>query len=263
MFVDAGFRLGCFYEPPLPENGAAYLRYLGRLLNSPPRLLPRLPESGIMAASQSVDDADLDLLLYWEPERPFWRQWLGWTPAIRVVERSPASVLVVRQPRWPLRRILLILRADEKDEAAIQWLERLVGSVRVELFVLPIVPLLPTMHRLGSLGNLPLQAEVVLAPNTFSGAQLQRLAALCAAWDVEARLLLHDSEPQYRMEWAAHTSNCDLVLLSHVPHHWLSRRFLGDLIRPLLRHTDRPVLVAKNTSANDHHNNPEGTKKRR
>ena len=252
--------MGCFYEPPLPENSAAYLRYLGRLLNSPPRLLPRLPESGVVADRQSVyGAADLDLLLYWEPQRPFWQRWLGWTPAIRVVERSPTSVLVVRQPRWPLRRILLILRADETDEAAIQWLERLVGSVRVELFVLPIIPPLSAMYRLGSL---PLQAEVVLAPNTFSGAQLYRLASLCSAWGIEARLLLHDSEPQYRMEWAVHASNCDLVLLSHDPDHWLHRRFLGDLIRPLLRRTDRPVLIAKNTSANDHRNYPEGTKQR-
>jgi hypothetical protein len=87
---------------------------------------------------------------------------LGWTPAIGVVERSPASVLVVRRPRWPLRRVLLILRADVTDEAAIQWLGQLAGFVRVELFVLPIIPPLPAMYRHG---NVPLQSDVVLTPN--------------------------------------------------------------------------------------------------
>lgn len=242
MIIDTGFRLGCFYEPPLPENGAAYMRYLSRLLNSPPQLL----SNGDGADGQALyDETDLDLLLYWEPERPWWQRWLGWTPAIGVVERSPASVLVVRRPRWPLRRILLILRADVTDEAAIQWLGQLAGSVRVELFILPIIPPLPAMY---SHGSIPLQAEVVLAPNTFSGAQLRRLVSLCALWGIEAQLLLHDSEPQRRIEWAARTSDCDLVLLSHEPHHWLHHRFLGELVRPLLRRADRPVLVARNIS---------------
>lgn len=244
MVVDTGFRLGYFYEPPLPENGAAYLRYLSRLLNSPPRLLSWLPGNGADGHT-AQEGTDLDLLLYWEPERPWWQRGLGWTPAIRVVERSQASVLVVRRPRWPLRRILLILRADETDEAAIQWLAQLAGSVRVELFVLPIIPPLPAIC---SHGSIPLQAEVVLAPNTFSGAQLHRLVSLCAAWGIEVQLLLHDREPQRRIEWAARTSNCDLVLLSHEPHHWLHHRLLGELVRPLLRRADRPVLVARDVS---------------
>jgi len=46
MVIDTRFRPGCFYKPPLPENGAAYLRYLSRLLNSPPRLLPTLSGNG-------------------------------------------------------------------------------------------------------------------------------------------------------------------------------------------------------------------------
>lgn len=242
MVVDTGFRLGCFYEPPLPKNGAAYMRYLSRLLNSP----PQLQSNGDGVDGPALyDETDLDLLLYWEPERPWWQQWFGRTPAIGVVERSPASVLVVRRPRWPLRRILLILRADETDEAAIQWLGQLVGSVRVEVFMLPIVPPLPGMY---CGGNIPLQAEVVLAPNTFSGAQLRRLASFCAAWGIQSRLLLHASEPQQRIEWAAHVSDCDLVLLSHESHHWLYHRFLGELVRPLLRRADRPVLVARNIS---------------
>ncbi len=242
MVIDTGFRLGCFYESPLPENGAAYMRYLSRLLNSPPQL--RSNKDG-MDGQALYDETDLDLLLYWEPERPWWQQWLGGTPAIGVVERSPASVLVVRRPRWPLRRILLILRADETDEAAIQWLGQLVGSVHVEVFMLPIIPPLPGMYRGGSIS---LQTEVVLAPNTFSGAQLRRLASFCATWGIQSRLLLHASEPQQRIEWAARTSDCDLVLLSHEPHHWLHRRFLGELVRPLLRRADRPVLVARNIS---------------
>lgn len=244
MIIDSGFQLGCLYEPPLPEAGAAYMRYLSRLLNSPPRLLSQLPQNG-----GGYDETGMDLLMYWEPERPFWQRWLGWTPAIRVVERSPASVLVVRQPRWPLRCILLILRADKTDEAAIQWLRQLAQFVRLDVSVLPIVPPIPVMYRYGSI---PLLAEELLASNTYSGAQLRHLASLCNTLGIQSRLLLHNSKPQQRIEWAINASNCDLIVLSHEPYHWLHRRFLGELLRPLLRRTDRPVLIAKNTSANNH-----------
>jgi hypothetical protein len=188
------------------------------------------------------EENHLDLLLYWEPERPWWQRWLGMTPALPAVNRIPSSILVVRQPRWPLRHILLILRADETDEAAIQWLGRLAPPARADIFVLPVIPPIPAMYRYGSV---PLQAEVLLAPNTFSGAQLRHLAALCDEWGIQGTLLLHKSEPARRIEWAATTSDCDLIILSDEPYHWLQRRFFGELVRPLLHQSDRSLLIAK------------------
>lgn len=244
MVIDTHLRLGCLYEPPLSVEGAAYVHYLGRLLDSPPRLRSRLSENG--ESGGTVDpEAEVDLLLYLEPERRWWQRWLGRTPAARIIDRSRSSVLTVRKPRWPLRRILLILRGRETDEAAVQWLGRLARPTRAEVTVLPIIPPMPAMFRHG---RLPLQAEVLLAPNTFSGAQLRRLASLLVDWGIEAQVLFNDSEPQTRIEWAVRTSGCDLVILSDEPYHWIHRRFLGEIVQPLLRKCDRSVLVAKDTT---------------
>jgi hypothetical protein len=235
--------LGCLCEPPLPYEEAAYLRYLSHLLDSPLQMLPRQPENGVEPGWQGTNDsAGLDLLLYQEPERPWWQRWLGWTPASRVIDHNHSSVLIVRRPRWPLRRILLILRGHETDEAAVQWLGRVARPARAEVIVLPIIPPFPVMFRHGSL---PLQAEVLLSPNTFSGVQLRRLASLFTHWDIETQILLNDSEPQARIEWALQTSGCDLVILSDESYHWIHRQFLGELVRPLLRKGDRPILIAK------------------
>lgn len=232
-----GLRLDCLYQPPLAMAEADDLRYLGRLLNSPPRLLTQ----------DEVESANPpDLLLYGEPERPCWQRWFGICPALRLVENAPSSVLVMRQVHqhrvWTLKRILLILRADPSDEVAIEWVQRLAVAARADVYVLPIIPPIPAMYRYG---QIPLQAEVILSPSTYSGAQMRRLAALCQQWGVRGELLLKDNEPDRRMAWAADSSDCDLIVISEEPYHWLQRRFWGELVRPLLRHVHRPILIAK------------------
>ncbi len=238
---NVSLKLDCLYQAPLAQVEADTLRYLGRLLNSPPRLLTKDEHQATSDAS-----APPDLLLYWEPERPCWQRWFGICPALRLVENAPSSVLVMRQVHkhhaWSLKRILLILRAHPSDDAAIQWVQRLATAAHADVFVLPIIPPIPAMYRYG---QIPLQTEVVLSPNTYSGAQLRRLAALCQQWGVDGELLLKDNEPDRRMTWAADSSQCDLIVISEEPYRWLHRRFLGELVRPLLRHINRPILIAR------------------
>lgn len=235
-----GLRLDCLYQAPLAQAEADTMRYLGRLLNSPPRLLTP-------AEVQTVNPPDL--LLYWEPKRPCWQRWFGICPALRLVEKAASPVLVMRQAHqhraWSLKRILLILRAHPSDEAAIEWVQRLATAARADVYVLPIIPPIPAMYRYG---QIPLQAEVVLSPSTYSGAQLRRLATLCQQWGVHGELLLKDNEPDRRMAWAADSSDCDLIVISEEPYHWLQRRLLGELVRPLLRHINRPILIARESA---------------
>lgn len=229
-------RLDYLPESPLSTEEETYLRYLTHLLNSAPGAL-------LKRNRQFAEEGDgPDLLIYWAPEVPRWQRWLGYAPAYGATADAAASVLVVRQPRWPLRRVLLIMRANEADAPAMPWLEGLVRPSQAELFVLPIVPPVPAMYRHGTV---PLQADVLLAPNTFSGAWIRRLAALCTEWGIKGTVLLHDSSPQRRIEWAIKKSDCDMVIISAEPNHWLLRRLWGELVRPLFCGCDRPLLIAK------------------
>ncbi len=241
-----GLKLDCLYEPPLTTIKAEYLRYLGRLLNSPPRLINQ--QLGTEEASNA--QLDSDLLLYWEPKRPFWQRWLGINPALSVVNWTTSSVLVIehsakKRPYWPIRRILLILRAHETDKAAISWLGKLARSTHAKLFVLPIIPSVPAMYRYG---RIPLDVEVLLATNTFSGAQLHHLAKLCQQWGILGELLLRNCEPQQRIAWAMAASDCDLIILGDEPYSWIHRRLLGELVRPMLQSAHCPILIARSQS---------------
>lgn len=242
--TEAKFHLGCWHDAPLSDEGAAYAHYLSYLLDSPLHLLSELTDSKEEMSSLAADKgAELDLLLYWEPKRPWWQRLLRSSPAFSVVDHAPTSVLVINQPHYPLRRILLILRANKTDGAAVEWLGRLARPARAEVIVLPIVPPIPTLYRYGSI---PLQAEVLLSGNTFSGAQLRHLISLCEMWGLRGTLLLDNSEPQRRIKWAVTASDCDLVIISGEPYHWLYRRMFGEIVRPLLIRSTRPVLIANN-----------------
>jgi nucleotide-binding universal stress UspA family protein len=234
-------RLGCRYDSPLSPDKLECMQRLGALLGGAVERLPAFPESR-PRVQQPEDEEGLDLLVYWERKRAWWQRLLGWSSAPGVVAQSQASVLVLREPRWPLRRFLLIMRAHETDDFALNWVGRLARKHWSELFVLPIVPPVPVMQRHFSI---PLQAEMLLAPGALSGAEIRRMDGLCARWGIPGTVLLHDGEPQRRIQWAAEASDCDLIVIGAEPFPWIQRRLFGELERPLLRRTDRPVLVAR------------------
>jgi hypothetical protein len=236
---EAPLRVSCLCEPPLPPAQSSYLEHLGVQLKSPVRIIPGRKETRSIPL---IEPGDLDLLVYCEPDRPWWQRWLGWTPAIGLMSRTRASVWLVRQPRWPLKRILLILRGHESDYLALHWLDRLVRPKRTELFALPIIPPVPAMYRHDSL---PLLPGVLLGFNAVSVPQLSDLAKRCAGWGINGTLLLHDQAPRRRIEWAMAASDPDLILIGAEPFPWIQRRLFGELERPLLGSADRPVLVAQ------------------
>lgn len=235
-------RIGSILEPPITNEWVAYTHYWSHLLDSPPCLLST-DDTKILGEDERgmEENGRLELLLYQEPEQLWWHRWLRGRTAERIANRAQCSVLVARRPHWPLRRILLILRGHESDEAAIQWVGRLAVSTQAQLFVLPIVPAAPNLYRHG---NIPLPPEILLAPNTYSGQQLHRLLALSKQWGLRTLLLLRATPPAERIRWAILQSRCNLVIISKEPGDWFHRWFFGTLTGLLLRGLERPVLLA-------------------
>ncbi len=242
---DKTIRLGYGFNFPLTDEGRTYLHNINQLLGSS----LHLPQgNGRYSPTEQTAHSrgDADLFLYWESNRQWWQQWWGVTSALHVMEKTFPSVLVIRQPCWPIRRILLILRGDKTDESSIQWLERFARPAQADVFILPIIPPVPAMyHRDSIYNNILSQAEILVAEDTHSGAYLRQLASLCESWGIQNTLLLHDGGPQRRIDWAATTTECDLIILSDESNSQIERWFFGELVRPLLRWANRSVLVAR------------------
>ena len=80
-----------------------------------------------------------DLVVFGEPDQPMIERLLSGSADLKVSEQVPGSVLVARRPRWPLHRILVIIRGQETDEVAVDWTIRL-AQRGARLRTVPLAP---------------------------------------------------------------------------------------------------------------------------
>ncbi len=217
---------------------AQYLRGVlgGRICYEP--MLSKEDAGRIRQAS-----ADCDLVVFGEPEQSWLDTLLTGRPCDQAVAKSSTSFLLARRPRWPIKHILLVLRIEETDEAAAAWLAHLVQPGKTAVTILPLVPSPPAMYSLGN--RVQTGLDVLLSPNTSSGNYLRYVAQQLKHWQIDGNLHLRqgDADRQIRDEVAE--GNYDLVLIGAEPHGRFYRALLGEMVKPILRWIDRPLLIAR------------------
>ena len=217
-----------------------YAGYLARLLHG--QAVDFESEADVEALIAQAGSPPV-LVVFGEPKPPWYGAFLRESPAQQVIHRAPASVLIARRPRWPLRHILLIIRSDETDEPAVNWLVRLARPAQAAVTVLAVLPPMPAlvsgaMRRAGGLGDW-------LTTDTHLGRQLRRIARRLTNWAVDGRLQFRPGAPEWQIRTEVQATPYDLVIIAADPPSWLRRRVLGSLVAPLLGWLDRPVLVTK------------------
>lgn len=184
-----------------------------------------------------------DLQVYVPPPQPKLQRWLWGSPAQRLVEQAESSLLILQQPRWPLAHILFIVRAEESDWTAFTWLERLARPQQTTVTLLPIVPSWPRFHRMSEYAQPT--PEVLLAPNTVSGAMLRQMVQRLRQRQITTTFALTSGEPTWRIRAAATTYPPQLIVIAAESHHWLLRRLYGELVKPLVNWAPCPLLITK------------------
>jgi nucleotide-binding universal stress UspA family protein len=237
----AGQMLVYLPDSSVCDTVRAYAHYLQGLLGDQICYKPMISNEDVTRIKQA--GASCDLIVFGEPEQSWLETLLIGRPVDQVVAQSSTSLLLARQPRWPIKRILLILRIDQTDEAAVCWLARLAQPRVTAVTILPIVPSLPAMYRQGS-GVQP-GLDVLLSPNTPSGRHLRQLAEQLKQWQIEGDLHLRQGEPDWKIRDEVANKNYDLILIGAEPHGRLYRFLLGELVGPLLSWVDRPLLIAR------------------
>jgi len=161
-------------------------------------------------------------------------------------ERLSASVLVARQPRWPLRRVLLVIRDQGADDVAVDWVVHLAQPSKAAVTVLAVVPPVPAMC--GYTDRMQHGLAEWLATDTALGRQLRRIGRRLMNWEAEGTLRFRQGPPDWQVQREVAEGDYDLIAIAADPNgRWL-RRLSGELVSPLLRWTNRPVLIAKPTA---------------
>jgi len=236
--------LACFQDDQT-EEVRAYADYLSGLLQGQISFLEVPAEGGFQRIRKEAGDCDL--IVFGEPKQSLIKLLLSGQHCHEAVNQVPVSVLVTRQPRWPIQTILLIVRVEETDEAAVGWVGRLARPSGAKVSVLPVLSSFPSVYAPASSEETALGE--LLSPNTQPGQHLRGLSQRLAQWQIEGTLRFRQGQPEWQIRWEVTEGNYDLIVIGAEPDDRWQRWLEGELVAPILRWVNRPLLVARPTRA--------------
>jgi nucleotide-binding universal stress UspA family protein len=164
----------------------------------------------------------------------------GWTPS---GEDKPSGLptLWLRSPHWPLRKILLVLRGNERDLQAASWAITLAHRSGAPATLLLVYPDAPGLYTRSSHVQLDLSMLIHLQDGV--GGLLRHIVDEFGQKRIPCQLRMHKAEPGEQIRTELSQGQYDLVIISGEGHGRLWRWYFGELVHPLLSWIDRPVLV--------------------
>jgi hypothetical protein len=170
---------------------------------------------------------------------------------------GPATIYACR-PRWPLRRLLLIVRGDPVDDAALAWAARLVkpaasasGASATALMVAPHTPgvhgSLRVMHAPAGAGSVhsPVYDDIssLLSANSAIGHNMQHVVQRLAALQLDAVLHLRQGAPEAMIREELAAAPYDLVIAGVAVRSAEAQWRLRPLLHKLLPDLRCPLLL--------------------
>jgi nucleotide-binding universal stress UspA family protein len=188
---------------------------------------------------------NFDLIIFGEPDQSLLKRLLAKTQSHQLVKSLATSLLIARHPRLPIRKILFIVRAEASDQVALDWVLPLATASKATVTLLPIVPAQPGFYKMGA--KIQPSKEVLLAMGSHTGVILQGIQQSLRDNDIPFDLSLYSGEPDEQLQEAVARNNFDLIVIADEPYGRWQRWLLGEMVKPLLRWVQLPVLIAKST----------------
>lgn len=176
----------------------------------------------VSPSSETASNTDTLLIRTWPPENG--------TARCAGEDGLGPAVLYACQPRWPLRRVLLIVRGDPVDDAALTWAARVIHASDAAATALMVAP------HAAAVSALPAQDDIasLLSPHHALGFRMQRVAQQLAALQLDAVLHLRQGAPATVIREELACAPYDLamagVAIRGAAAQWRLRPLLGDLL---------------------------------
>jgi nucleotide-binding universal stress UspA family protein len=236
--------LACFQDDQ-DEKIRAYADYLCDLLQGQVSFLEVTAKEGAQRIKKEAGDCDL--IVFGEPKQSLLGRLIAGPLCHKAVDEAPVSILITWQPRWPIQNILLILRIEETDKAAVDWVGCLARPSGAKVTILPILYSFPSVYT-------PVSSEEtalgeLLSPNTEPGQQLRCLSPRLAQWQIESTLRFRQGEPEWQIRWEVMDRNYDLIIIGAEPYGPWHQLLMAELVAPMLGWLNRPLLIARPVSA--------------
>jgi nucleotide-binding universal stress UspA family protein len=152
-----------------------------------------------------------------------------------------ATVMFACRPRWPLRRLLLIVRGDPVDDAALAWATRLARASGAAATALMVAPHLPASRALSAHDDI----SSLLSANNATGHKMQHAAQRLASVQVDAVLHLRQGAPETVIREELASTPYDLAIAGVAVRGAEAQWRLRPLLHKLLPEMNCPLLLTR------------------
>jgi nucleotide-binding universal stress UspA family protein len=241
--------LVCAHACPNADGVLTFAENLGCLLNAHVTAFEPLVDNDAdcRALSRLAERSGYDLVILGQPDQPLGQRLISGPLYHKAIARINCSLLLACEPRWPLRRFLLVVRGEEIDNVAVDWVVRLARPSNAAVTVLAVVPPVPGMY--GGFACMQQGLDALLTTDTTLGRQIRRMAQWLVEWELEGTLRLRQGTPDEQIRRETRGGDYDLVVIAARPHSRARRWLLGERVKSLLRCINQPLLIAKPITA--------------
>ncbi|RMF34565.1 MAG: universal stress protein [Chloroflexi bacterium] len=251
--MGASVALLCIERPGRPRSRQATIEAQARELLQEQGITPELqtyPGGLLDALRRQIHRETYALVAVGYRERRFLEKVLFGSVAVRIAHLVPAPVLIVREPREALRRILIGISGHGFQEEEIRWGGEIARAFDGQVTLLHVLPPPPLMYT-----GLPQVSESLsdfLESDTEEARALREGAALLTKMGLPVELQLAYGLPEREVLRAAYEQDEDLVVVGSAwaVSPW-QRLVLPNVTEQVLLHTRRPVLVVRPEKMSD------------
>lgn len=226
---------------PVATPFRAYVQRLGNLLHSQIIYLPLTEKDDVLEALGQQATQPTDLVAWQEPTRSWLSQFFHGSLTQELIHHIPTSILLARQPRWPLRHLLLVIKGDEGEDAALSWVLRLAQPVKATVTLLAVTPAHPWLYNREGRALQGLAA--LLEPETPLAQQARQMAQQITQAGLQGELRLRQGPPVEQICQEITTNDPDLVIAVSRPEPPSS--WSGDPVASLLHSINHPLLLVR------------------
>ena len=161
----------------------------------------------------------------------------------KFVQQLETSTLIIKQPQWPIRNLLLVVKDEVCDETAINWALRLAKPSHAAVTILPIIIPIPEMYKLSARENINVSS--LLSSNSILGRKVLQTMRRFMEQDIEVDISLSNETPFWQVWYEIKNKSYEIILIAADPGNWLLRWAGGELAASVLEWADQSVLISK------------------
>ena len=190
------------------------------------------------AIIKTMADGDYDLLVVNHCYQKIIDRMFFSPPECKLSASIDTSVLVVHEPCWPLKHILLVLQYDQIDDSAVNWAEHLAKLCHATVTILPITPLFPAMYDYA--------VNEMLSPESIDGKRFHGYIQEFKDSNISHLIHHHHRLPEQQILTEVYSRQYQLVIIGAESSNWVKRWFASSLVKSCLEAANCPILITKN-----------------